>query len=110
MRKSSDNEIISNPYPNAEAEKEFQKMVFNPEVFTSAMTGDVMHYQTEHSLSPMEPVPTIEELNERKLLKFSLFYVILNFLNKIRFKHSLKVTFTNCFIIKKLRKKGLKET
>lgn len=69
LKKSSDNEIISNPYPNAEAEREFQKMVFNPDVFTTAMTGGTMptpkQTQTPSSTS-MKPVPTIEELNERK--------------------------------------------
>lgn len=69
LKKSSDNEIISNPYPNAEAEREFQKMVFNPDVFTTAMTGGTMptpkQTQTPSSTS-MKPVPTIEELNERR--------------------------------------------
>lgn len=63
LRKNSDSEIISE-YPGAAAEKEFRKMVFNPDLLASAMTGGTMHYQKEHS--PYKPAPTIEELNNRK--------------------------------------------
>ncbi|XP_017754235.1 PREDICTED: ABC transporter F family member 4 isoform X2 [Eufriesea mexicana] len=61
LRKNSDNEIISE-YPGAAAEKEFQKMVFSPEAFATAMTGGTMHYQKERSPSPEGPIPTMEEL------------------------------------------------
>ncbi|XP_033221783.1 uncharacterized protein LOC117175986 isoform X3 [Belonocnema kinseyi] len=64
LRKSSGSEIISNPYSNAEAEREFQKMVFNPEVFTKAMSGGTKYFQKERTPSPIRPAPTIEELNE----------------------------------------------
>ncbi|KAK2575165.1 hypothetical protein KPH14_002568 [Odynerus spinipes] len=60
LKKNSDSEIISE-YPGVAAEKEFQKMVFNPDLLASAMTGGTMHYQKEHSL--YTPAPTIEELN-----------------------------------------------
>ncbi|XP_033221782.1 uncharacterized protein LOC117175986 isoform X2 [Belonocnema kinseyi] len=65
LRKSSGSEIISNPYSNAEAEREFQKMVFNPEVFTKAMSGGTKYFQKERTPSPIRPAPTIEELNEQ---------------------------------------------
>ncbi|XP_014598358.1 PREDICTED: resistance to inhibitors of cholinesterase protein 3 isoform X3 [Polistes canadensis] len=60
LKKNSDSEIISE-YPGAAAEKEFRKMVFNPDLLASAMTGGTMHYQKEQS--PYKPAPTIEELN-----------------------------------------------
>lgn len=68
LRKNSDNEIISE-YPGAAAEKEFQKMVFSPEAFATAMTGGTMHYQKERPPSPEGPIPTIEELSNRKFFK-----------------------------------------
>ncbi|XP_017754236.1 PREDICTED: calponin homology domain-containing protein DDB_G0272472 isoform X3 [Eufriesea mexicana] len=64
LRKNSDNEIISE-YPGAAAEKEFQKMVFSPEAFATAMTGGTMHYQKERSPSPEGPIPTMEELTNQ---------------------------------------------
>ncbi|XP_014598356.1 PREDICTED: uncharacterized protein LOC106783893 isoform X1 [Polistes canadensis] len=62
LKKNSDSEIISE-YPGAAAEKEFRKMVFNPDLLASAMTGGTMHYQKEQS--PYKPAPTIEELNNQ---------------------------------------------
>ncbi|CAK9799686.1 hypothetical protein ANTPLA_LOCUS2061 [Anthophora plagiata] len=63
LKKNSDSEIIAE-YPGAAAEKEFRKMVFSPEAFTSAMTGESMHYQRKRSPSPQMPPPTIEELKD----------------------------------------------
>uniref|UniRef100_A0A348G6C0 Resistance to inhibitors of cholinesterase protein 3 n=1 Tax=Odontomachus monticola TaxID=613454 RepID=A0A348G6C0_ODOMO len=62
LRKYSDNEIISEPYPGVAAEKEFRKMVFNPDTLTSAMTGDALDYQRRISL---HAAPTIEELKDQ---------------------------------------------
>ncbi|XP_023287486.1 uncharacterized protein LOC111673866 isoform X2 [Orussus abietinus] len=64
VKKNSDSEIISE-FPNigAEAEKEFRKMVFSPDVFATAMTGS-LQYRKERSASPLRPAPTIEELKD----------------------------------------------
>lgn len=67
FKKYSDNEIISE-YPGAAAEKEFRKMVFNPEALATAMTGGALHYQREMSL---HTAPTIEELKDRKCCRES---------------------------------------
>ncbi|KAL0111785.1 hypothetical protein PUN28_013164 [Cardiocondyla obscurior] len=62
LKKNSDSEIISE-YPGLAAEKEFRKMVFNPEALATAMTGGTLHYPKEKS-SPHRTAPTIEELND----------------------------------------------
>lgn len=68
LRKSSDSEIISSSgYIGEEAEKEFQKMVFNPEVFKAAFTGSTTKPGKNRSPSPHKRAPTLEELEERKL-------------------------------------------
>ncbi|XP_072751345.1 uncharacterized protein Ric-3 isoform X5 [Anoplolepis gracilipes] len=61
LKKNSDSEIISE-YPGVAAEKEFRKMVFNPEALATAMTGGTLHYPREKS--PYRTAPTIEELKD----------------------------------------------
>lgn len=68
LKKSSDSEIISE-YPGEAAEKEFQKMVFSPETFATAVTSGSMHRQKERSSSPQRPAPSIEELKDRKFFQ-----------------------------------------
>ncbi|XP_017799342.1 PREDICTED: ABC transporter F family member 4-like isoform X2 [Habropoda laboriosa] len=63
LKKNSDSEIIAE-YPGAAAEKEFRKMVFSPEAFTTAMTGGSVPRQKERSPSPQKPAPTIQELKD----------------------------------------------
>lgn len=77
MRKSTDSEIIRPEYSTAAAEKEYQKLVFNPELFAAAVTA-VNGTSTEQKERPPTPfeeelAPTIEELKERKFF-FSLFF------------------------------------
>ncbi|XP_072751343.1 uncharacterized protein Ric-3 isoform X3 [Anoplolepis gracilipes] len=62
LKKNSDSEIISE-YPGVAAEKEFRKMVFNPEALATAMTGGTLHYPREKS--PYRTAPTIEELKDQ---------------------------------------------
>ncbi|XP_017799344.1 PREDICTED: probable inactive protein kinase DDB_G0270444 isoform X3 [Habropoda laboriosa] len=64
LKKNSDSEIIAE-YPGAAAEKEFRKMVFSPEAFTTAMTGGSVPRQKERSPSPQKPAPTIQELKDQ---------------------------------------------
>lgn len=77
LRRNSDQEIVSHgDYLGEVAEREFQRMVFSPEAFTSVMTGhDVVsqsHKQQSPSV-PVEPTPTIEELKDRKLTEMVSF-------------------------------------
>lgn len=70
MRKNTSNEIYSD-YVNPEAEREFRNKVFNPEILTNAMTGEV-YYKRERSQTPKRPAPTIEELKRRELNFFNI--------------------------------------
>ncbi|XP_058793868.1 eukaryotic translation initiation factor 5B isoform X2 [Phymastichus coffea] len=69
LRKSSDNEIIRSEYSTANAEKEYQKIVFNPKVFAAAVSAvnGTQYEQNIHSSAREEDeqAPTIEELNEQ---------------------------------------------
>ncbi|XP_020278077.1 uncharacterized protein LOC109851907 isoform X2 [Pseudomyrmex gracilis] len=65
LKKNSDNEIVlPSEYrqPGIAAEKEFQKMVFNPEIFATAMTAG-LHYTREKS--PDKTAPKTDELKDR---------------------------------------------
>lgn len=59
-------------YSTAAAEREYQKLVFNPEVFAAAVTAvNGEPEQCERPTTPVEePPPTIDELQERKLPLF----------------------------------------
>ncbi|XP_020278079.1 uncharacterized protein LOC109851907 isoform X4 [Pseudomyrmex gracilis] len=64
LKKNSDNEIVlPSEYrqPGIAAEKEFQKMVFNPEIFATAMTAG-LHYTREKS--PDKTAPKTDELKD----------------------------------------------
>ncbi|XP_020278081.1 resistance to inhibitors of cholinesterase protein 3 isoform X5 [Pseudomyrmex gracilis] len=65
LKKNSDNEIVlPSEYrqPGIAAEKEFQKMVFNPEIFATAMTAG-LHYTREKS--PDKTAPKTDELKDQ---------------------------------------------
>ena len=74
MRKNGDTEIIRPEYSTASAEREYQKMVFNPEVFAAAVSAvnETSHEKKERSPCQMdEKPPTIDELKERKFFLFN---------------------------------------
>ena len=79
MKKSGDGEISRPEYSNAAAEKEYQKLVFNPELFATAVTavnGQPLEAKNRSPSPIKEPVPTIEELDEREF-SFIIFILIL---------------------------------
>ncbi|KOC68121.1 Dynein heavy chain-like protein [Habropoda laboriosa] len=96
LKKNSDSEIIAE-YPGAAAEKEFRKMVFSPEAFTTAMTGGSVPRQKERSPSPQKPAPTIQELKDLFSLKASSFKEILKNKTKIKNIVSTRVHSLNTF-------------
>ncbi|KAJ8678811.1 hypothetical protein QAD02_014598 [Eretmocerus hayati] len=68
LRRSSDSEIIRPEYSSAAAEREYQKLVFNPEVFAAAVTAvnGIPSEQKERPPTPVEePAPTIDELKQQ---------------------------------------------
>ncbi|XP_032454513.1 resistance to inhibitors of cholinesterase protein 3 isoform X9 [Nasonia vitripennis] len=66
LRKTADSEIMRPEYSTAAAEREYQKLVFNPEVFAAAVTAvNGQPEQRERPTTPIEePPPTIDELQE----------------------------------------------
>lgn len=73
MRKATDSEIIRPEYSTAAAEKEYEKLVFNPELFAAAVTAvNGTPPAPERKERPPSPIdeesttPTIDELKERK--------------------------------------------
>ncbi|XP_032454505.1 uncharacterized protein LOC100121582 isoform X1 [Nasonia vitripennis] len=67
LRKTADSEIMRPEYSTAAAEREYQKLVFNPEVFAAAVTAvNGQPEQRERPTTPIEePPPTIDELQEQ---------------------------------------------
>lgn len=79
LRKSGDSEITRPDYSNAAADKEYESLVFNPELFATAVTAvnGKPIARTERPPSPIgEPLPTIAELKERK---FQFLIMVINF-------------------------------
>ncbi|XP_014208653.1 uncharacterized protein LOC106639504 isoform X3 [Copidosoma floridanum] len=67
LRKSSDSEILRREYSTDAAEREYQKLVFNPEIFASAVTASSKAHcekKEQRPDTPEEPVPSMEELKE----------------------------------------------
>jgi hypothetical protein len=67
LRKSTDNEITRPEYSTVTAEREYQKLVFNPEVFAAAVTAinGTSQEQDETCIpSSTDPTPIIDDLNE----------------------------------------------
>ncbi|XP_032454507.1 uncharacterized protein LOC100121582 isoform X3 [Nasonia vitripennis] len=71
LRKTADSEIMRPEYSTAAAEREYQKLVFNPEVFAAAVTAvNGQPEQRERPTTPIEePPPTIDELQEHQAPK-----------------------------------------
>lgn len=64
-------------YSTAAAEREYKKLVFNPEVFAAEVTAlsRPPPEQHERPSTPMaESTPSIDELQERKLSLFNFIY------------------------------------
>lgn len=69
LRKSTDSEIIRPEYSTAAAEREYQKLVFNPELFAAAVTAvNDTSADKERPPTPIhdEIAPSIDDLKERK--------------------------------------------
>ncbi|XP_014208687.1 uncharacterized protein LOC106639504 isoform X7 [Copidosoma floridanum] len=72
LRKSSDSEILRREYSTDAAEREYQKLVFNPEIFASAVTASSKAHcekKEQRPDTPEEPVPSMEELKEHQTSK-----------------------------------------
>ncbi|XP_011494457.1 PREDICTED: uncharacterized protein LOC105359541 [Ceratosolen solmsi marchali] len=74
LRKSTDNEIISSEYSTTDAEREYQKLVFNPDVFAAAVTAvngtqDEQEETYTSSSTSTDPPPVIDELQEHQARK-----------------------------------------